>query len=719
MGGVSKTSLADIVRNIGAELDDSSPEDSVVDIITFVESPFWMNQKLYPVQRVILKAHYGIPLEDTPEGFTEEALKSYSKENLFLLAQNEDPEISEDSSISEMIRAILRQKVLIYADDAPWRKNPKSAKWLTEKEYLEYLYDEGRSNIRTVIPGYERRELILSIGRRSGKTHISSCIAAYEAYKLLRKGNPQRYYGLPEGEVIQLISVATDRDQAGILYRKVSANFKNTSFFRTFAANETQSNSRFQTPIDIRDHGRWDGNNNAHASINVTFRSCVAKGLRGAGNIVVILDEVAHFTNSGQSSAEEVYNAVSPSLSTFSPKNPDDKTVPIGDVEARMIMISSPLGRQGHFYDMFQIAMKKGDASKGMLAIQAPTWEVNPTVPPSEFEKNYVKDPNTFMTEYGGHFSDRTLGWIEVPADLVACVDPEARPRTRGQYRVPYFIGIDFALKNDGTAIAIGHPEGENIVVDLVLERRAGLPPYQNLERLDYEDVADWVLELSRSFLFEEGICDQWSGIVFEQALQKRGLRQIKSVHHTPQLSSQMFKNFKDMMYEKRLVLYDDRPEDQRHLPLAETGFTQAKEEEDDEEEFEGEEEAEESFRRKQRGPISYLKELLELQATVKSKYVVEVEAPKVPGKHDDRSDALVRMVWAASQRIATSKHIAGQTRPIPGVSPYRLSQKQINRAVLRAKQGGTHESRTVRTVRSRGGGRGRIAPVRSGRLKG
>ena len=36
----------------------------------------------------------------------------------------------------------------------------------------------------------------------------------------------------------------------------------------------------------------------------------MAKGLRGAGNICVILDEVAHFTESGQSGAEEVYNAV-------------------------------------------------------------------------------------------------------------------------------------------------------------------------------------------------------------------------------------------------------------------------------------------------------------------------------------------------------------------------------------------------------------------------
>ena len=42
-----------------------------------------------------------------------------------------------------------------------------------------------------------------------------------------------------------------------------------------------------------------------------------------------------------------------------------------------------------------------------------------------------------------------------------------------------------------------------------------------------------------------------------EQALKKRGLSQLKSVHHTRQLSSQMFQNFKNMMLDKKLELFD------------------------------------------------------------------------------------------------------------------------------------------------------------------
>ena len=42
--------------------------EDVADVLTFVESKWGLNQKLFPVQRIILKCHYGIALDDNPWG---------------------------------------------------------------------------------------------------------------------------------------------------------------------------------------------------------------------------------------------------------------------------------------------------------------------------------------------------------------------------------------------------------------------------------------------------------------------------------------------------------------------------------------------------------------------------------------------------------------------------------------------------------------------------
>lgn len=591
-------SFADIVLN-GVRAVTPSQNNRVASIIEFIEEPWGLNPsgslKLFPVQKVILKAHYGLELDN-----------------------------SRRFPVTD------------------WRRqNPRM---MTEREYLAFLYEEGRSNIREVTPGQERRELILSIGRRSGKTFLSSCIAGYETYKLIQKGDPQAYYGLPASNMIQLISVATDRDQAGLLYQEVSGHFRGCAFFAPYMANNTMSYARFQTPNDIEQYGSYATDPAAKATVKVTFRSCVAKGLRGAGNIVVILDEVAHFTDAGQSSADAVYNAVVPSTSAYSPKDPGDRSKPIGDVEARVILISSPLGRQGMFYKMFQMGMAGGNVGQKMLCIQAPTWEVNPTVPATEFEKNYLKDTKVFFTEYGGEFSDRTRGWTE-PQEVRPCIDPELRPMARGIPRRAYFLGLDLALVGDGTAIAIGHiDEDGRIIVDLVDQIRAGEGKFEQKTRLEFDDVADWVKELSQRFYLAEGMFDQWAGIPFEQALAKRGLTQMKSTAMTRALTSQIFQNFKDMMWDKRVQLYN--------WPMA------------PQEEF-----------------CPYLQELLELQATTHSKFLTTVEAPNVEGKHDDRSDALVRMVWLASQKLSKGGYFAnprtsGMVGGLPGIGRAQARRK-------------------------------------------
>ena len=100
--------------------------------------------------------------------------------------------------------------------------------------------------------------------------------------------------------------------------------------------------------------------------------------------------------------------------------------------------------------------------------------------------------------------------------------------------RQPHFIGIDLGLI-DGTTIAIGHlDEQKQIVADLV--------DHQRLDKLDA--VADWILNLSQQYYFVKGMFDQWLGVAFEQALAKRGLRQLELKYMTKDFVSELDRNF-------------------------------------------------------------------------------------------------------------------------------------------------------------------------------
>ncbi|MBD3261630.1 MAG: hypothetical protein GF334_08125 [Candidatus Altiarchaeales archaeon] len=167
---------------------------------------------------------------------------------------------------------------------------------------------------------------------------------------------------------------------------------------------------------------------------------------------------------------------------------------------------------------------------------------------------------------------------------------------------------------------------------------------------------------MSKRFYISEGMFDRWSGIPLEQALHRKGLKQLESVPIKPDLESRIWKNFKDMLFAQKLKLYNYPLEGDKHL-------------------------------------CPYLQELMELQEEWRSKYIVIVQAPQVKGKHDDRSDAIARMIWLASQKLDKKGHIA--KRRGKEMSPTALSRNR-RLARKRAFKGGSHPSRQIPRRRRR-----------------
>lgn len=552
---------------------------------------------------------------------------------------------------------------------------------------LDYFYDpvslveEGEHQVYdlTVPDG----ESFVANGMTNHNTTLSGIFASYEVYRLLNLRNPQEYYGLPNGNRIQIISVATDKDQAGILFNEVTTHLAKCDYFKPFIANNTQSHIQFRTPYDIDKFGpgvRHENGKfvsfNGKATLRVTFKSCIAKGLRGAGNYIVILDEMAHFQSNGQSSAAEIYNAVTPSAAAFSPKDPENNHVPVGDVESRIICISSPLNKSGKFFDLYHTAMSRGQGSENMLAIQAPTWEVNPTLPSSYYRQKFHEDPAVFMTEHGAQFSDQVRAWIEREVDLLACIEPARRPVRVGIPRAPYQMGIDVGLINDGTAVYITHVDEDRIILDYYELWVAGVDwresnphlgadystPYcrglGTVDRLDFDEIANWIHMLTHRFYTTDGLFDRWNGLPLEQALHKKGLSQFRAEFFPRDLASKMFQVVKLLMMDKKLALFDwPVPQGARHSP--------------------------------------FITELLSLQAEQTSKNLVTVKAPETAGSHDDMSDAFVRAVWLSAERIRTQKHIYGVNPGMhaglrgAGMTPARYQ-------MMRARKHGGFTERTV-----------------------
>lgn len=567
MAGTNTFSISSLLDDF-ARPGRTTTQEEFADIITFCESPWGLNTKLWPAQRFLLKLFYGVELStDRPE---------------FAV----DGKIFHGIPIHDMFMTNCMYQ-------------------FSEVEFLKYLHEEGRCNVKD--QSHKFTELLLSIGRRGSKSAMTAMMATYEIYKLLSRHNPHEYYQMLDVGTISLTAVATTANQAAGLYKVARGYITKCRFFAPYIVADTEEKMSFRTQNDIDVLGP-----KSKATIEILFRPAVGRGLRGPANITCIFDEFAHFLEEGQSSAEETYDAATPSTATF--KNPLN-----GEPEGRVISISSPLAKTGKFYELFSKGME-GQAEE-RLCIQAASWEFNPTIAGQYLKTKYRADPAKFLCEFGAQFSDRFSGWIRKESDLMQCVVPTLRPKRASFVRRPHFMGIDIGLTNDGTAISITHLEGDHIELDFSEVRYAKEGIDEDKDQLDFEEIADWIADISKRFSVFAGFFDEHQGKPLEQALKKRGLNQFRMEYSSRDKSSKMYQAAKLLMLDKKLRLYDyPIPEGEDHSVL--------------------------------------LTELLELQEERISKHMSKVQAKNIPGKHDDLSDSLIRSIWLAQEHMGDHKFV-------------------------------------------------------------
>lgn len=521
---------------------------------------------LYPAQKFILKCYYGLKLDDS------------SNRNII---------------INDQFNEIEKYR-------------------FNEIEYARYLFDEGRINKSIIDHAFDH--VVLVCGRRSGKTSLTSCIIAYETYKLLSRYSPQEYFGIMPEDDIRLTCVSTSKETASELFNKVTGHLDRSEFFRRYRLESTKQSMYLQTQRDVEKYGRGK-----RATISIHVAPCSAKGVRGHGSIVVGLDEMAHFfedekakglVTGSDKNDRSIYNAITPAVAKF-------KSAVDNVFCGKIICISSPSIKSGKFYEEYERSFKSD--VNDLLMIQAPTWEIDPNLSSDYLRSKFKENPIVFRCEHGAAFDDRLKGWIEDPEVVRQNVVPGLRYKDRSSERMAHFMGIDIGLKNDGTAIVVCHNVQEimggikqNLVeIDIAEVRYASL---ENKSHFVPDEMADWIESFTKKFYVIKGLMDQWYGMSIVPLLESKGLKQFEYREFNENTNSMVFQNLLTHFISQTIRF----PDADRIMP-------------------------------NKSGDTELISEILSLQAHQKSKYIIAVAAPEREGAHDDLSSALSRAVLLAS----------------------------------------------------------------------
>lgn len=557
--------FTDLTTAVAAEI----TSKTVVDPVTFAEASWGLNFKFLPVQKFIIKVFYGMVLNNS---------------NKYIPVPD-----------------IWNEKILYH---------------FTEVEFMNWLIDEGRCNIREYIPGKQNdkfRQLVLCCGRRGSKSSLAAVIANYEVYKLIKKDNPQEYYGFPDGENIGIVTIATDGDQAGNLFDMIKSRSRNCSYLSDRMVHDTKVSFDLQTDNDIKCYGK-----NKKSTIKLTAQGCSSTGLRGKNNIAAILDEAAFFIdNSGKYSGDAVYKAVSPSIASFTQAGTST------DGDGKIVVLSSPFIKSGLFWNIYNEAW---DSPNSHLLFKLYSALINPTIDSSFLKLEYKKSRSSFKCEYEAEFSDNVSSWVEEEERFNSVIDKKKTSNpTKGEAHHQYFMGIDLGLKNDGTGISIVHKEDNTIITDYSEVWFSGSSDIWNFpnsiykkcnkEFIGYEiiplsEIAKKIEYLCKWFPIKAGTYDQWAaGYALAEFLTPMGITQINMNTYSPGLTMQMWSIIQSMYEEKLLTLFDH--------------------------------------------PI-LIPELLSLECNRGAKNV-QVHAPQREGFHDDISDSWARAVFECYRTTSTT----------------------------------------------------------------
>ena len=426
---------------------------------------------------------------------------------------------------------------------------------------------------------YTKNEIILQLGKGSGKDFTSTVACSYIVYKLLCLKDPARYFGKPSGDAIDIINVAINAQQAkNVFFKGFKSKIERSPWFAGKFYAKAES-IEFDKGITV-----YSGHSEreSHEGLNL---------------ILAVLDEISGFANevgTGNDqgkTADNIYKAFRASVDSrypdlgkvallsfprypgdFISQRYDDVIADKEVVTKTHTFVMNPDLPEDQAGNSLTIEWDEDSIISykypGVFALKRPTWVVNPTRKIDDFKLAFFTDMGDAMQRFAciptfasdAFFKQRDKVQqamsIRNPIDSVRRFEETFKPDPDKVY----YVHADLAQKHDKCAVAIAHVEKwvniqvvkdyEQIAPIVVVDAVAWWEP--RIEGpVDLSEVKQWIQNLRRlGFNIGQVSFDRWQSFDIQNELKAIGMRT-----DTVSVAKKHYEDMAMLIYEDRLVM--------------------------------------------------------------------------------------------------------------------------------------------------------------------
>ena len=426
----------------------------------------------------------------------------------------------------------------------------KAITQIYKKETLLQLFGEGEGLKR-----YRQtcNEVILQLGKGSGKDYLSTISVTYLVYLLLCLRDPAKYYGKPPGDSIDIINIAINSEQAkNVFFKGFRKRIEDSAWF-VGKYNITAQSVSFDKSITCHsghsERESWEGYN----------------------VICVILDEISGFSTISTSGNEQaktgqaIYDMYRASVdSRFPdfgkvvllsfPRYRDDfiqqrynSVIADKDVEIKSHTFKLDEDIENIKENEFTVEWEEDHINAykypKVFALRRPTWEVNPTRSINDFKIPFYNNPVDALGRFACMPPDAVDAFFKSKEKILSCfnqpmngVDDEGRFKDwfKPQEQKEYYIHVDLAQKHDHCAVAMAHVDrwvriksfmSHNVVSPIVVVDciRWWTPTADR--SVDFSEVKQFIVDLrSRGFNIKKVTFDRWQSHDIQSELRMIGI---------------------------------------------------------------------------------------------------------------------------------------------------------------------------------------------------